>query len=271
MLSQHSGTAVCAEASLVDSITADHLLRLSLDVGEGMLRAGGEVNRVEDTIKRICSAYGAAHLEIFAIPSLLLATVRLSNGDYSSQIRRVYSTENHLYRLELFNEVSREICRTTPPLSEVDAMIRRAKTQKSYPAWLRPFVFALASGAFAVLFGGNWQDGIASAITGVFLALIDMIRVPQVNNFAKIAMQSFLGGLLAQLLVMVGLGQNTGMIMIGTIMLLIPGLSFNTALRDLLTGDFLAGSLRIVQIVLLGLMIAFGYLLSMFVLGGALL
>ncbi len=247
---------------------ADHLLRLALDVGEGMLRAGGEVNRVEDTIKRICSAYGAVHLEIFVIPSLLLATVRLENGEYSSQIRRVYSSENHLYRLELFNEVSREICRTTPPFEEVEQMIREAKKKKSYPAWSRPFVFALAAGAFAMFFGGNWLDGIAAALTGILLALIDMIHVPQVNTFAKIAMQSFLGGLSAQLLVMLGLGQNTGMIMIGTIMLLIPGLSFNTALRDLLTGDFLAGTLRMVQILLLALMIAFGYLLSMFVLGG---
>ncbi len=250
---------------------AEYLLCLALDIGEGMLRSGGEVNRVEDTVKRICSAYGAEHLEIFAIPTLIIAAVRMSNGEYSSQVRRVKHSETHLHRLELFNEISRNICQSTPPLAEVDEMIREAKAKKSYPAWLRPIAFALTAGPFAVFFGGSWLDGIAAALIGVLLALIDMIRVPQVNTFAKTAMQSFVGGLLAQLAVMLGFGQNTGMIMIGTIMLLIPGLSFNTALRDLLCSDFLAGSLRIVHIVLLALMIAFGYLLSMFVLGGVVL
>ena len=58
------------------------------------------------------------------------------------------------------------------------------------------------------------------------------------------------------------------MIMIGTIMLLIPGVSFGTAFRDLMCGDFIAGTLKTVQCILAALMIAAGYLLSMFVMGG---
>ena len=35
---------------------AQYLLCLALDVGEGLLKTGGEVSRVEDTIERICYA-----------------------------------------------------------------------------------------------------------------------------------------------------------------------------------------------------------------------
>ena len=56
--------------------------------------------------------------------------------------------------------------------------------------------------------------------------------------------------------------------MIGTIMLQIPGVAFSAALRDLLCGDVLAGSMKTVQAVLLALMIAFGYLLSMLLMKG---
>lgn len=38
---------------------AETVLRLALDVGEGMLKNGGEVSRVENTIERICRAWGA--------------------------------------------------------------------------------------------------------------------------------------------------------------------------------------------------------------------
>ena len=49
----------------------EYLLCLALDVGEGMLKNGAEVARVEDTIERICHAYGAVHVEVFSIISMI--------------------------------------------------------------------------------------------------------------------------------------------------------------------------------------------------------
>ena len=66
-----------------------------------------------------------------------------------------------------------------------------------------------------------------------------------------------------------GFGDNLPAIMIGNIMIQIPGLSFGTALRDLLGGDLLAGSLRTIQALLSAVMIAFGYMLAMIAVGGA--
>ena len=36
-----------------------NILSLALDIGERMLKSGAEVARVEDTVSRICQAYGA--------------------------------------------------------------------------------------------------------------------------------------------------------------------------------------------------------------------
>ena len=251
--------------------TAEYLLCLALDIGEGMLKCGAEIHRVEDTMERICKAYGAAHVEIFAIPSVIIAAVRMPDGEYSSQMRRVKKGGNNLSLLERFNEISRNICRNTPPLPEVDDMIRQAKQKKVYPKWLHFLSYALASGSFAVFFGGSWRDGIVAAVIGVVFSLVDLISLDGINQFAQTAMQAFLGGLLSCLAVRVGIGDDVGMIMIGTIMILIPGVFFSTALRDLLCGDFLAGTLKTVQAILSTLMIAFGYLLAMFLVGGSLI
>ena len=62
---------------------------------------------------------------------------------------------------------------------------------------------------------------------------------------------------------------NDDMIMMGTIMLLVPGIAFGTAMRDLLCGDLIAGTLKTLQAILSALMIAFGYTLAVFLLGGA--
>ena len=247
---------------------ADEVLRLALDVGGEMLKAGGEISRVEDTIIRICKAYGAEHVEIFAIPSLMVAAVRMKNGAYSSQIRRVYGTENNLHKVEIFNAISRDICESTPDFDEVDRMVREAKRKKSYPMWVRVLAASVVASGFAILFGGDVWDGLVAAIIGAIIYVVDMIPIDRINRLAKLALQSFLGGLLACLSVKIGAGHDLAMIMIGTIMLLVPGLSFNTALRDLLCGDLLAGTLKTVQCVLAALMIAAGYLLAMVLVGG---
>jgi uncharacterized membrane protein YjjP (DUF1212 family) len=63
----------------------EYLLCLALDIGEGILKSGGEISRVEDTVSRICRAYGAIHVEVFAIPSVIIASIRMEDGEYSAQ------------------------------------------------------------------------------------------------------------------------------------------------------------------------------------------
>ena len=247
---------------------ADEILRIALDIGGAILKSGGEINRVEDTVSRICRAYGAEHVEIFAIPSILIAAIRLKNGEYSSQVRRIDNVSNNLYRLEEYNSISRRICRNTPEIEEVDKMIADVKKKTPYPSWLCLIGAILAAGSFAVFFGGDIFDGLVAGFIAIPIYFIDSLPFRRVNRLAKTVMQSFIGGMFALLAVILGIGSNEGMIMIGTIMILIPGLSFGTAFRDLLCGDFLAGTLKTVQCFLIALMIAAGYLLSMFLLGG---
>ena len=247
----------------------EHLLSVALDVGEMLLKSGAEIRRVEDTVERICRAYGALHVEVFAIVSMLNVEIHMPDGSYSTQIRRVYETGTDLFRLELYNDISRKICKNTPPLEEVDEMIRKAKEKKPYPKWVASYLGSLlAAGGFAVFFGGTLMDGIVAALIGLLMMLIARVEVKRINTLAKTLINAFLAGILACSAVAIGFGDNEGMIMIGTIMLQIPGVAFSAALRDLLCGDVLAGSLKTVQAVLSTLMIAFGYLLAMLMMRG---
>ncbi len=259
--SSHTG----AESAVMD---ADLLLCLALDVGEHMLRCGAEIHRVENTMERICLSYGASHVEVFSIISLIIASVRLPNGSYSSQIRRIYRTSTNLYRLERFNDISRRICRENPSFAEAQTWIAEAKKSKPYPDWIVVLGMVLVAGASAVFFGGTMRDSIAASIIGLFFAGMERFASKNVNRMARTVLQSFLMGLLAYLSVRIGLGQNLGAVTIGTIMLLIPGLDFGNALRDLLGSELLSGTLRIVQTCLVAIMIAFGYAAAFLVMGG---
>lgn len=258
-----SGFTVSQEAESY----ANYLLCLSLDVGEELLKSGAEVNRVEDTITRICRAYGAVHVEVFAINTLIMASVRLSDQSYSSQIRRVYTSAFHLSRMERMNAVSRTLCERTPPLEEADRMIRAAKASRGDPFWLFLLGNALTAAFFTIFFGGNLRDALVGALLGCVVAGIDRIHSSYINQMAKLMIVSFIVGALANLGVFVGLGEHVDAIVIGTIMLLIPGLAFGNALRDLLCGDILAGILKTVQSCLTAVLIAFGFLLATILMG----
>ena len=144
---------------------ADRILSIALDIGEKLLENGAEIRRVEDTVDRICRAYGAIHVEVFVIISMLNVQIQMADGSHSTQLRRVYDTGTDLYRLELYNDISRHICQETPPLDQADEMIRKAKKKKPYPKWIAGLLGSiLASGGFAIFFGGTIMDGVVASL-----------------------------------------------------------------------------------------------------------
>lgn len=250
-------------------VTAEAVLCLALDIGEGMLKSGGEVSRVESTVERICRAYGAVHVEVFSIISMINATVHMADGSQSAQMRRIRTTGTDMYRLELLNALSREICQSTPDIAAANLRVREAKRQLAYPKWAALPASAAAASMFAVFFGGGVIEALAALLIGALVGAIDLLAANRVNELAKTVVAAFVAGILSSLSAVLIRSADSGIIMIGTIMLLVPGVAFGTALRDLLCGDLIAGGLKTVQACLAALMIAFGYLLSMAVMGGA--
>ena len=242
---------------------AGTILAIALDVGAETLRVGGEIHRVEDTVTRICRAYGAETVEVFAITSLITAEVRMPDGSYATRNRRVPTTYNHLARLEALNALSRTICKQPISAAEVATRLDAIRRYRPVPEWLCYVGGTLATGGFAVFFGGTLLDGLAAAVIAFFLTLFARLRPLQINSMVKSLISSFGAGILSVLCVTIGFGDNVDKIIIGTIMLEIPGLSFGNSLRDLLCGDTLAGTMRFIQAILQALMVALGYMAAL--------
>ncbi len=242
---------------------ADTVLGIALDIGAEILRCGGEIHRVEDTVTRICMAYGAEDVDVFAITSLITAEIRMPGGETATHTRRVLITYNHLSRLEACNALSRKVCATPIPAAEVKERLEAIRVYRPVPEWLCYLGGMLATGAFAIFFGGTLMDGLAAAAIGLCMTLFARLRPVRINGMVKSFISSFASGLLSALCVAVGFGSHVDKIIIGTIMLEIPGLSFGNALRDLLCGDTLAGTMRLIQAILQTLMIAVGYMAAL--------
>ncbi len=246
---------------------ADDLLRLALDVGEGMLKNGGEISRVEDTVERICYAYGAVHVEVFTIISVINASIQMTDGSRSSQMRRVKSTGMNLSVLEHLNSISREVCHDVPSLDYFDGKLHEIKKMKVYPPIVIMLAWALAAASFAVFFGGGLLECFVAALAGVAMFLIDTYAPRRMNTIAKHVLSSFAATVLAGLLVAV-VGGDGGVVIMGSLMLLVPGVAIGTAMRDVFCGDILAGTLKLIQACLSALVLAFGYMFAIWIMGG---
>ena len=66
-----------------------------------------------------------------------------------------------------------------------------------------------------------------------------------------------------------GWDRHQATVLIGVIMLLVPGIPFTNAIRDILLGDIISGSLRLVEAVLLAAMLALGMMAAIWLMGGA--
>lgn len=248
-------------------VYADDVLRLALDVGEGMLRNGGEVARVEDTIERICRAYGAVHVEVFTIISVIHASVRMDDDGYSSQMRRVKSTGMNFSLLEDLNALSREVCHDVPSLTYFDKRLLALRRKKYGSPLASMLAWALAAASFAIFFGGNVWEGLWAALAGVAMFCIDTYAPRRVNTIAKHVMSSFVAAILAAISVLLRGGEGSVIVM-GSLMILVPGVSIGTAMRDIFCGDLLAGTLKLLQACLSALMLAFGYMIAASLMGG---
>ena len=249
----------------------EYLLCLALDVGEGLLKNGAEVARVEDTIERICHAYGAVHVEVFTIISMINAAIRMPDGSYSSQLRRVKQTSTNLDTLEGLNRLSRKICLEKPSLDEFDEMLHELKNKRPYPWWINLSASAIVACAFCLFFGGGAIDSVVALFIGAAIYFINNFQSARLNSMAKTVISSFFAATVAGLLYIAFDGINVDSIIIGAIMLLVPGMMFGTAMRDLFCGDLIAGTLKILQALIQTLMIGFGYMLSFALLGSRLI
>ena len=245
------------------------LLTCAMEIGEQMLISGAEVHRAEDSMERICHAFGAVRVDVFIIPSSMVVTVRCADGSLYTQTRRVHKIGTDFHRLDKLNDLSRRICAKKLTLEEIRAELSSLQKEKSYSFWVQTLAHALIAAAFSVFFGGNLVQCLIAFLIGGFVNVISLFSDKIFKNqiFSKF-LSAFSITALAFVAVKLGVIEKSDEVIIGNIMLLIMGLGFTNALRDLFVGDSIAGILRCLEALLTAIAIAAGYFLFVFVTGG---
>lgn len=250
----------------------ERLLQGILDIGEEMVTCGAEVSRVEDSILRMCQSYGAKRVNVFIITSNIQVTMEAPDGKIITQIRRMIRFSVNFDRLDYLNNLSRYVCKNNPDPDALQEKLQEVMDRPKPSKFLQFSGAVLVSAGFAVFFGGTCRDALAAAVMGAVIFVIELVLASrEKNQIVYHFIASVIAGFAAILTVKLHIGQHPDLIMIGGIMLLIPGIAMTNSIRDMLIGDIASGLLRLCGALLVAASIACGFAFSIIILGGILL
>ena len=244
-------------------------IKILLDIAEAMLNCGAEIDRVENTVSRMAKAYGAEKVNVFAITSSIVVTLIMPDGVDLTETRRVMGDKaTNFTSLEALNNLSREYCAQPFSLEILEQRFTASvKPFNNLKYYIGSFI---AASSFTVFFGGSLFD---SLLAGVFSVVICLLS----KALPKVSTSNIITKFLCSLIVGIGICAicrvfpvlHADKIIIGDIMLLIPGIALTNSIRNLIIGDTVSGLTRFTESLILAGALAGGFMLSIILLGGA--
>ena len=249
------------------------ILNLALLAGVTLLKSGAEIFRVQETMERIIETYEIYDYHVYVISNGIFATINEKQPDHYSVVRHVPLGSVNLQKIDEINQLSRQICQEKMPLEEAYSML----SQSAVIDRPNPHSMVLASGlgaaGFCFLFGGSLLDSLIALLLGLILQIYLNHTSSRRSKFLSYIIGSILVTAGAGLVVSFSSAFDYNHIVIGSIIPLVPGVSLTTSVREFFNGDYVSGTIHLVDALLTAICIALGVGVAIFLftsLGGQL-
>lgn len=251
---------VYLKKKLDSEVDLKKVLDLALEAGSILLKNGGEIFRVEETISHICNRFHVDKVDTFTLSHAIIISAENHDGEVYTRVKNVPLSSTHLGIVDEVNDLSREISAGRIGLD--DAIARLKEIEKIPPKnnYFQIIAAGLGSGCFGLLLGGGIEESIIAFVIGCVLYV--WVLFSKKHHISKIVM-NINGGVLMTTLAVGAMMISSyplkldGMIS-GSIMPLVPGVAFVNAIRDIADSDFLSGTVKMIDALLVFVYIAIG-------------
>lgn len=240
------------------------VLVIATNAGRILLESGAETYRVEGTIRTIANHYGY-NINSYATLTGIISTIEDKDGNYTTNTLRINKRTMNLDKIHKIYEVSKNIENFT--IDELEKNLNSIEEEKGYKYSTNLIAYALSAGSFTLLFGGNMRDFLGSCLIGIVIYLyLNLLSPFDINKFFV----SGLGGAIIALLGIIFYKSSfifsKDLTIIGSMMLLVPGMALTNALRDIINGDLMAGIARGLEafFIATSLAVGSGFILTIF-------
>ncbi len=247
----------------------EYVLDFVVSLGSRMLNAGANLERVNDTMKRVCLSYQMESISVYSLNSTIMVSAKSADGVYCSRHIAVRPASIHLERLNQLNRLSRTVCTEKPVPSSLAEMLETAQQIEEYSIVKVILGYMVAMTSLCVIFGGTASDVVAAdSIAFVLFWLIRWLSSRNLNRIVMNTLCMWVSGTLGLFLVSIGTGEQYFIIIITNSMMMIPGIPLVNAVRNLLCGNEMNGILEILKVLMEAVAIVLGLVLSIYMFGG---
>lgn len=237
------------------------VMQLAVDAGILQLSNGAEVWRVESTIEHICRAFEIENVDVYVLSNAIFITGNNEEDDAYAKVKYIPLSGVHMGIVAAVNDLSREIFEGKYTLDEAVEKLERIKHMKANDVYLRAVASGIGSAAFIYILGANMIESFIAGVIGIAVYLFSVIVSKQklsklVKNMLGGAFVAFAAFSIAQIPALVSI--DIGKIVIGGIMPLIPGVAFVNSIRDIANTDFLSGTIRMLDTIMVFIYLAVG-------------
>lgn len=234
-------------------------ITLVVNIGEALLKNGGEVYRVEDTMKRLLTHYGFNFFNVYTVSNGIFVTVDENGENPVSCVRNIPAWSVDLGKIAELNKLSRDICSDKCSVEQAYEQLDAIKDMNPKSPLPQMLGTGIGSGAFCYIFGGNIVDVLLAIVIGFILKwFLEQSAKKRVSKFITNIIGSVLVTILAVSLHQIMPVLLVDKVIIGSIMIMVPGVSLTTSIRDFFGGDYLSGSIHFIDALLTAVCIATG-------------
>lgn len=244
----------------MDKKRQKEILILAIKAGKIMMKSGAEIYRVEDTISRICLACGIDHVNVFAMPTGIFVSINIEDEDDTvTYVKRITGSETDLRKIAEVNRFSREFTTTDLSVKDGMKMLEEIENRKPVAFPVRGLAAAVVTGCFALIFGGAIPDFFVAFVAGFgAYAFSRLLQRSEVNFFIRGFLCTAFTSICALIAETLIPGVSYSFVVMGCIMLFVPGVAITNSIRDFLSGDMLSGLARLTEAFLIGISLAAG-------------
>lgn len=235
------------------------LLKFALDAGEIMLASGAETHRVQDTMHRILSVSHSTGVEALAMSTFLIVSIPSKKSGSLTLTRGVYNRSVNFEKICSVNDISRAFVSSQITLAQASKRLEEISHTPAYLPLTRIISSGVACGGFTMVLNGTWVDGMAALVFGLIIGiLLNLIGKTKMPYFFSCLLGGFIAGAGSVIFHKLVPTAGTGMIIIGSIMPLLPGMTMTNSIRDIMEGNFISGTSKMAEALLIAFSIAGG-------------
>lgn len=211
--------------------------------GRILMESGAEVSRIETTMHHIAEALAIEQFEVYVVNQGIIASGTNQLGYQESKVMNVNETVINLGKLEAVNALSRSLSKKSKVTAAyIFHKLKDINTSQLYPLPSILAAYFFGAGGFSLALGSSPIDSFTAAVAGLLAGWFIQVASTRIHTpFLTTILASSIVSLTVNLFYFLGLGETRSIIILGALMIMIPGGFFVNAIREISHNNFTTG------------------------------